>query len=85
MDGGICRRCYNGACCKHKTRALLKRVAAGSARPNENLRSKAHLGRMVRFGFAFGTQQFGERLRVLQVAEDFGFAADYGEITGGQG
>ena len=40
---------------------------------------------MVRFGLALGTQQFGKRLRILQVAEDFGFAVDYGEITGGQG
>ena len=40
---------------------------------------------MVRLGFALGAQQFGESLRVLQVAEDFGLSADYDEIAGGQG
>ena len=46
---------------------------------------KAHLVRVVRLGFALGTRQLGESLRVLQVAEDFGFSADYGKIAGGQG
>ena len=46
---------------------------------------KPHLARMIRLGIALVMQQLGECLRVLQVVEDFGFAADYGEITGGQG
>ena len=49
----------------------------------ENLQSKADLTRVIWLGLALGTQQFGECLRVLQVAEDFGFSADYGEIAWG--
>ena len=39
---------------------------------------------MIWLGLALGAQQFGECLRVLQEAEDFGFSADYGEIAWSQ-
>ena len=36
---------------------------------------------MIRLGPALGAQQFGESLRVLQVAKAFSFSMDYGEIA----